>query len=165
MKGQAGFGGFLAGGDVDVVEDLQVVGEELDGHDQHGGVPGGPEAGEEVLEVGLEPFLGAVAGRLVGELPASRVQAGPLDHGVDRLGDLVQVAGVAVDHRLGQAVGTEQHRHVVVEPAEGLGDPLGQGVEEGRGAVPRPGQDDLGVGPQPPGGRVQGPPVAAHDHR
>ena len=112
VEGQAGLGGLLAGGDVDVVEDLQVVGQELHGHHQHRRVAVVPQAGEQVLEVGLEPLLGAVAGRLVGELPAAPVEAGPLDHGVDRLGDLVQVAGVAVDHRLGQAVGGEHHRHL-----------------------------------------------------
>ena len=34
MQGDPGFGRLLAGGDVDVVEDLQVIREELQGYDQ-----------------------------------------------------------------------------------------------------------------------------------
>ena len=51
-EGEARFGGLRRGGDVDVVEDFEVVGEELDGDDEDALVARVAEAGEEVLDVG-----------------------------------------------------------------------------------------------------------------
>src|SRR5262245_66032864 len=60
---------------------------------------------QQVLQVGLEPLLRRVAGALVRELPALGGQARPLGHQLDRLHELVDVAGVAIHHRPGQEIG------------------------------------------------------------
>ncbi len=67
-----GFIRLLPGCHVDVVEDFEVVGEELDGDDEGAAMAGLAEGGKEFLYVGTEPFLGGVACALVGELPLVR---------------------------------------------------------------------------------------------
>ena len=114
MEAESGLLGLLPGSDVDVVQDLQVVRQELHRDHQHVGCAGPTEAGEEVLEVGLQPLLRGVAGALVGEPPLPVAEGGARHHRVDRLHQLLQVLGLAVHHRLGQAVGGEDHRY---EPA------------------------------------------------
>src|SRR5579883_2245219 len=62
--------GLLTSADLDIVEDLQVIGQELHRGDQHMGMAGCLEFGHQVGEVGLEPLFGRVARALVAELPA-----------------------------------------------------------------------------------------------
>ena len=101
----------LSGRDIDVVEDLQVVREELQGHDEDLGDAVGAEPREEVLNVRGEPLFGRVPGALIRKAPALIGEAqscGDRSGGVAKLGD---VPGVAIDDRTGQAVGREDDRN------------------------------------------------------
>ena len=52
----------LASRDVEVVEDLQMIGDELERRDQDVAMTAGPQSGEEIDQVGLEPGFRRVAG-------------------------------------------------------------------------------------------------------
>ena len=66
-----GFGRLLAGGDVDVVEDLEVIREELQRHDEDLGDPlRARNPGKRSLTSGVSHSSGCVAGALVREAPA-----------------------------------------------------------------------------------------------
>ena len=132
--------GFLGGGDVDVVEDLEMVGEELHGDDQDVPVVRRPQAGEQILHVGCQPRLGGVAGALVRELPARRVQTRAVGDGLSGPAELIDVAGVAVDDSARQAVRCEDHRDRVApaggQARERAGDQLMQALDPLIGVVP-----------------------------
>ena len=61
--------GLLTGADIDVVEDLEMVGEELHGRDEHAPMAGPGELRHEVREVGLHPLARLMTGALPAELP------------------------------------------------------------------------------------------------
>src|ERR1019366_5278648 len=110
MHGDPRLGRLLASGDVDVIEDLEVVGEELQGHDQDLGDPGGAEPREKVLDVRRQPLLGRVPGALVREAPSLVNQTKPRGDRACRVTQLGDVTGVAVDDLAREAVGSEDDR-------------------------------------------------------
>ncbi len=71
-EGQAPLGGQRGGVDVEVVEDLQVVGHEaLRAHQHAGGRPGVRDAVDHLEDVGPPPRLGRAPRRLPGQRPAA----------------------------------------------------------------------------------------------
>lgn len=167
MEAQPCFLGLLPRRHVDVVKDLEVVGQELNRDHQHGVVAGVPDTWQQVLEVRLKPLLGGVTGALVGELPALARQAGVPGHQVDGLHQLIDVSAVAVNHGSGQAVRREDERHPagVWESGQSLDDAVGQLVREARYCMPRSRHAQRRAREVAASGRGQGAGVAAHDDR
>jgi hypothetical protein len=69
LKHQAVPLGLLAGADVDVVQNLQMVGEKLYRRDEDGAPTCRGDLGHQVREIRLHPFAGLVAGTLPAEGP------------------------------------------------------------------------------------------------
>ena len=150
MHGDARRCRFLAGRDVDVVKDLEMVGEELQWHDQHLSDPRIAISREEVLHVGREPLLGRMARTLVREAPARPVEIEPVrdrSRGAAELGD---VPGIAVDDGAGKAVRGEDDRNAVAhsgfEMFEGFGRALRERRDPLRDQVPGAGDADVDIG-------------------
>jgi len=95
--------------DIDVVEDLQVVGHESDGADHHAmGLIRATQLTHHLAHVGAEPWFGCAARALPGHQPAG--EAGGLGHQASRC---LQLLGVGVAHGtdpLGQRMGGEDDR-------------------------------------------------------
>src|SRR5579859_2277173 len=60
----------LASANLDIVEDLQMIGQELDGGDQHMGVASCFQLWHDVGKVRLQPLFGRMTSALIAELPA-----------------------------------------------------------------------------------------------
>ena len=97
--------------DVDLLQGLDVLAREGDGHDDDGAVTLGGDGGQRLLGRGAEPALRTDAAL---EAEARAITEGqPGRHGGHRRADVVEVRVAALDVRLGQAVGREQNRHGV----------------------------------------------------
>src|SRR3989442_1179468 len=112
--------------DVEVVEDLEVVGEELHRGHEHRAVPRARELGAELAEVGPQPFLRGVARALVRPAPAVALEPGgprdPLAGGTQ----LRDVLTLGVEDAPREAVRREHDRHTLAVVAERLPDAAGQ---------------------------------------
>src|SRR2546430_1469289 len=126
--------------DVEVVEDLEVIGEELHRRHEDRAVARARELGEDLAEVRAQPFLGGVAGALIRPAPASAVESG---RGRDALAggaQLGDVLAVGLEDAPREAVRREHDRRSLPVVAERLADPAGPGLDEKR--LPGPGPRD-----------------------
>src|SRR5437899_1757862 len=112
--------------DVEVVEDLEVVGNELHRRHEDRAVAVSRELGEELAKVGPEPFFRGVAGALVRPAPAAALEPGgprdPLAGGAQ----LRDVLALRVEDTPREAVRREHDRQALAVAAERLADPAGQ---------------------------------------
>ena len=141
-----------------------MVGDELHRHEDDAGVACRGEIGDQVLEVRGQPLLGCVSCALVTELPLVIAEPDPLGDTADRLVDLREVSGVALDDRLRKAVRGEDDWKV-----SHLGDrvahPLGQRVDPTWHVMPGARDVDGHGDALFLGGGVDSAVVAAHDQR
>jgi hypothetical protein len=149
MHGDAGCRRLLPGSDIDVVEDLQVVREELQGHHEDLSRPGGAEPCEEVLHVRGEPLFGRVPGALIRKAPALAAEVQPCGDRCGGVPKLRDEPGVAIDDGTGQAVGREDDRNPIadlrLEACERLLHPLRERVDPFLDEVPGPGDAHVHV--------------------
>src|SRR2546426_1920139 len=118
--------------DVEVVEDLEVIGEELHRRHEYRAVARARELGEDLTEVRAQPFLGGVAGALIRPAPASAVEAG---RGRDALAggaQLGDVLAVALEDAPREAVRREHDRRSLPVVAERLTDASRERLDEER---------------------------------
>src|SRR4029077_19442441 len=115
VHGDAGGGRLLPGGDVDVIEDLEMISEKLQRYDEDLGDPTGAKTGEEVLHVRGQPFLRRVPGALVREARAIVIETQPRRDCGGGVAQLRDVAGIAFDDRAGKAVGSEDDGDAVTD--------------------------------------------------
>jgi len=111
VERQTALFGLLAGADVDVVEDLEVVGQELNRDDEDGSPSGGRYLRHEVGEIRRHPLSGLVTGALPAEGPVPIRQTGAFGHrprGRPKLGEVVRLA---FRHEPRQAVGRHEDAH------------------------------------------------------
>src|SRR3990170_3931237 len=131
--------GDRTGAEIDVEEDLHVVGDEPDRHADDIADATGRELLEMVAEVGPRPGLRRTAGRLIAERPPPVGKAGPLGDKPRRLMALGVVGVSRGEHPLREAVSAEDDVHalaLVLRPAgEPLGHPRRERVDEPRRVV------------------------------
>lgn len=122
--------GLLPRADIDVVQDLEMVGEELDGRDEDGSVPLAGELGHDVGEIGRHPLAGLVAGALPAEAPLIVAKVGRLGDESSRFAKLVEVVRLLIGNPAGQGMGGEKYGHKPVAPKrrQSLADASRQGA-------------------------------------
>lgn len=104
-EGQAFLHRLLTRADIDVVQNLQMVRQELDGGCQNGPITLAAKMRQDVCEVGLHPFARLVAGRLPTETPAVGRQSGSCRNELGRILQLLKIGrfslGDTPRHRVG----------------------------------------------------------------
>jgi hypothetical protein len=134
--GEAGLRRDLRHFDVEVVEDLEVVGHEADGadHDRIRVTVGG-ELAHELADVGPEPRLGGPARALPGHEPL--LDPGGLGHQAGRLCQLLGIGVAGPADALGQGVRGEEDLRAALDGAERFLDARGEEGNQRRLGVPR----------------------------
>src|SRR5579871_1636320 len=132
--------GLLSSRYVDVIENLEVVGQELPRHDEHAIMPPDSILRQEILHVRREPRFWGMSGALVGEPPAVGGYPRSLRHSISGHLQLRQVFWLAFRHMLRKAVGGENHRNPQAllrsQVRKRLVYSFRQGIEEGGLVMP-----------------------------
>ncbi len=88
------------GGDVEVVEHLEMIREELHRRDEHRAMSRSGERGEELAQVGPQPLLRGMARALVGPPPPLGREPGAMGDELGGLAQLRDVLGLGVGGRM-----------------------------------------------------------------
>src|SRR4051812_2804499 len=140
LEPHTGLLGLLTSGDLDVVQDLEVVGEELDRRDDDRPMPFARERGHQVGKVRLHPFARLVPCALPAERPPRAIDAGAVRDLGRRRRELVEIIALVLGDPAGQAVGRQQDRGagslVLRQPRDRLADTIRDGIEERGTHVP-----------------------------